>query len=51
MIHDRGSQRAGPVFAQCYIPPQRGYYTLSPNGPALTGGSSLGHNQLDRELN
>jgi hypothetical protein len=38
---------AGPVFAQSYIPQQRGYYTLNPNSPALTGGGSLGHNQLD----
>jgi hypothetical protein len=38
---------AGPVFAQSYVPPQRGYYTLNPNSPALTGGGSLGHNQLD----
>jgi hypothetical protein len=39
---------AGPVFAQGYVSPQRGYYTtLSPNSPALTGGGSLGHNRLD----
>jgi hypothetical protein len=39
---------AGPVFAQSYVAPQRGFYTLNPNSPALTGGGSLGHNQLDR---
>jgi hypothetical protein len=41
---------AGPVFAQSYIPQQRGYMTISPNSPALTGGGSLGHNRLDQAL-
>ena len=41
---------AGPVFAQTYIPPQRGYYGISPNSPAITGGGSLGHNRLQQEL-
>jgi hypothetical protein len=27
---------AGPAFAHSYIPPQRSYYGLSPNSPALT---------------
>jgi len=44
------SLAAGPVFAQTYIPPQRGYYGLSPNSPAITGGGSLGHNRLQQEL-
>jgi hypothetical protein len=39
------SLAASPVFAQSYIPPQD--YTLNPNSPALTGGSSLGDNQRD----
>jgi hypothetical protein len=39
---------AGPVFAQSCIPPQRGYYGLSPNSPALTGGGSAGHNRLQQ---
>jgi hypothetical protein len=38
---------AGPVFAQSFVSPQRGYITMSPNSPALTGGGSLGHNQMD----
>jgi hypothetical protein len=47
------SLAAGPVFAQSYIPgsgyvPQPGYYGVNPNSPALTGGGSFGHNQLDR---
>jgi hypothetical protein len=42
------SLAAGPVFAQTYIPAQRGYYGLNPNSPALTGGGSLGHNRLDQ---
>jgi hypothetical protein len=46
------SLAAGPVFAQSYIPRSGfvappGPYGLSPNSPALTGGGSLGHNQLD----
>jgi hypothetical protein len=46
---------AGPVFAQSYIPragnvTQPGFYGVygfSSSSPALTGGGSLGHNQLD----
>jgi hypothetical protein len=42
---------AGPVFAQTYIPRSGyvtpGFYGVSPNSPALTGGGSFGHNQLD----
>jgi hypothetical protein len=44
------SLAAGPVFAQTYIPPQRGYYGLSPNSPAITGGGSFGHNRLQQDL-
>jgi hypothetical protein len=42
------SLAAGPVFAQSYVPPQGGYYGISPNSPALTGGGSLGHNRLQQ---
>jgi hypothetical protein len=42
------SLAAGPVFAQTYFPRQGGYYGVSPNSPALTGGGSLGHNRLDQ---
>jgi hypothetical protein len=45
------SLAAGPVFAQSYIPQSGyltpGYYGFNPNSPALTGGGSFGHNQLD----
>jgi hypothetical protein len=43
-----GLLAAGPVFAQSYIPPQRGYYGINPNNPALTGGGSLGRNRLQQ---
>jgi hypothetical protein len=45
------SLAAGPVFAQSFVPQsavQAGYYGISPNSPALTGGGSLGHNRLDQ---
>jgi hypothetical protein len=31
------SLAAGPVFAQRYIPPQGGYYPLTPDDPAWAG--------------
>jgi hypothetical protein len=54
------SLAAGPVFAaspvlaaSSYIPqsayvPQSGYHGVNPNSPALTGGGSIGHNQLQQ---
>jgi hypothetical protein len=40
---------AGPVFAQTIVQtPHPGYYGVSPNSPALTGGGSLGHNRLQQ---
>jgi hypothetical protein len=50
------SLASGPVFAaSAYIPlsgyvPQSGYYGFNPNSPALTGGGSLGHNQLQQRF-
>jgi len=50
------SLAAGPVFAagayipqSAYVPPS-GYYGFNPNSPALTGGGSLGHNQLQQRF-
>jgi hypothetical protein len=44
------SLAAGPVFAQSFVPPQRGYYGFNPNSPAATGGGNLGHNLLQQQL-
>jgi hypothetical protein len=43
-----GLLAAGPVFAQSYIPPQRGYFGFNANSPAITGSGSLGYNRLQQ---
>jgi hypothetical protein len=44
------SLAAGPLFAQTVIQvPQSGFVGANPNSPALTGGGSLGHNQLQQQ--
>jgi hypothetical protein len=43
-----GLLAAGPVFAQSYIPLQRGYYGINPNNPALTGGGIPAYNRLQQ---
>jgi hypothetical protein len=44
---------ASPTFAAgspIFGTAQPGFYGISPNSPALTGGGSVGHNRLQQEI-